>query len=352
MNDTNDISKAVALLKKTLPEMNKRSIATSPENYAVWYEYVNGQNTELVNEIKLLDLNKSDFSNEVHRELYNRHIASAHESAVNQLSEGVKDVINNFLSKVSTEGQGLSQYAQVLTEFSSCVANVSDIEDIKSLITHLVEETHKRESATQTMHATLTSMAAEMKKLRAEVARLNAESTTDTLTKVNNRRAFDIDADNYLSAAETNGTHLCLLILDIDHFKQFNDKFGEVIGDKVLRFVATLFRKNLKDKDFIARFDEDEFAILLPEASYKDALGVAESTRDRLAKQTLSDSAAKMQLGTITVSIGVAQFVQGDYIGELLGRASACMHEAKRQGRNRVLGDQEFNQTTHGSVLL
>ena len=350
MSDTNDISRAVALLKQTLPEMNKRNIATTPENYAVWYEYVNGKNTDLVNEINLLDLNKSSFGPEIHKDLHSRHIASAHESAVNQLSEGVKDVINDFLSKVSVEGNGLSQYAQVLTQFSSNVANVQDINDIKSLISHLVDETHKREEATQSMQVTLESMATEMKKLRSEVARLNAESTTDSLTKVSNRRAFDIDIEAYMSAAE--GSPLCLLILDVDYFQKFNDKYGEVIGDKVLRFVATLFRKNLKGSDFIARFHEDEFAILLPETSYNDALTVAENIRDRLAKQTLSDSAAKMQLGTITVSIGVSCYLNGEYVEELVGRASACMHEAKHQGRNQVIGEQAFKSSAKNSILL
>ena len=86
-----DITKAVALLKQTLPEMNKRNIATTPENYAVWYEYVSGENSELVAAIQALDNSKSTYTNELHRDLYNRFIASAREAAVNKLSESVRE---------------------------------------------------------------------------------------------------------------------------------------------------------------------------------------------------------------------------------------------------------------------
>ena len=136
MSESNDISKAVALLKLTLPEMNKRSIATTPENYAVWYEYVSGENSDLINEINLLDLNKTTFTSEVHRDLYTRYIASAKESAVNKLSDGVKGVINEFLAKLVEEGKGLSAYAGVLSEFSASMEQANDILAIKRNARH------------------------------------------------------------------------------------------------------------------------------------------------------------------------------------------------------------------------
>ncbi|TNC79854.1 MAG: hypothetical protein C9356_16955 [Oleiphilus sp.] len=344
MSDTNDVTKAVALLKQTLPEMNRRNIATTPENYAVWYEYVNGENQDLVNEINLLDLNKTAFTTEVHRDLYNRFVASARESAVNKLSDGVKEVINDFLKKVTKEGRGLNEYSAALNLFSSNMQDATDIIDIKAMIGTLLEETHKRESATQEMQFTLESMAAEMKKLRTEVARLNAEATTDSLTKVNNRRAFDLDLEQLMSVADAEKKPLTLLILDVDNFTAFNKKFDTVIGDKVLRFVATLFKKNIKGGDSISRLANDEFAILLPETDYEGALSVAENVKEKLAKQTLSDSAAKIQLGTITVSAGVACHRNSEYPEEFFGRASACLREAKKEG-NCVVGEQAISSS-------
>jgi diguanylate cyclase len=352
MSESKDISRAVALLKLTLPEMNKRNIATTPENYAVWYEYVSGENSDLVNEVNLLDLNKTTFTTEVHRDLYNRYIASAKESAVNKLSEGVKEVINDFLGKLSSEGKGLNAYAQVLGEFSLSMEQANNIDAIKNMLGNLISETHKREEATSEMQNTLESMSAEMKKLRAEVARLNSETTTDALTKVNNRHAFDLDIEQVMSTANSENHPLTLIMLDVDGFGEFNRKFGKVIADKVLRFVATLFKKNIKGGDLIARLADDEFGILLPETDYEGALAVAENVRDKLAKQTLSDSAAKMQLGTITVSAGVASYQANEYAEDFIARAEACLKEARKEA-NIVVGERSITiDTDSNNVVL
>jgi len=349
MSNTDDISIAIALLKQTLPEMNKRNIPTTPENYAIWYEYVSGKNTKLIDAIHLLDKQHASFSDNVLRELYITHIANAHQAAVNQLSASVKKIINDFLIKIASEGEGLSNYANTLSEFSKRVEGVDDVNDIKQLISHLLEETRKQESSTQNMQMSLETIATEMKNLRAEVAKLNAEATTDALTKINNRRAFDIEVDNCVNNSKSQEKPLCVLFVDMDRFKIFNQKFGHTIGDKVLRFVATLLKNNIKGSDFVARFNGDQFIILLPETEYSDALIVAENIRERLSKQTLSDSAAKKELGTITASIGVADYQSGESSEGLIRKADKCMYEAKQSGRNRVVGGKDLVESTNES---
>ena len=339
MKHTDDISTAVALLKQTLPEMNKRNIATTPENYAIWYEFVNGANVELTNAVNKLDNKQAAFTPEVLSTLYSEFIANAHESAVNQLSESVKEVIFDFLDKVTKEGHGLNEYAKTLSNFSSKVEGINDIADIKKLISHLLNETKKREDATQSMQSTLETMAIEMKKMRAEVSKLNSEATTDPLTKVNNRRAFDLEIENLVSTSTKNSKLNCLLMLNLDNFSVFNKKFGHTIGDKVLRFVATLIKNNIKGSDSVARFRDDQFCILLPETNFEGALIVAENVRDRLSKQTLSDSAEKIELGTVTASIGVAALIFGESAEDLIHKAERSMQSAKDAGRNKVIGD-------------
>lgn len=339
MKHSDDVSKAVDLLKKTLPEMNKRNIATTPNNYAIWYEFIIGDNPELNAAIEELDSKKTTYTTEILQSLYEKYIADAHEAAVNNLSNSVKEIIHNFLNKVNKEGQGLTNYAQTLSSFSEKMENANNIGDIKELIGHLLEETKKRESATQSMQTSLESMALEMKKLRAEVSKLNSEATTDSLTKVNNRRAFDMEVENFISASKADKKPLCLLLIDLDDFKRFNDKFGHTIGDKILRFVATLLKNNIKGCDSVARFAGEQFAILLPETAYQGAYIVAENIRERLSKQTLSDSAEKIELGTVTASIGVAQYSYGDSAEQLIRQADRFMHEAKRAGKNKVMGN-------------
>lgn len=345
MSNIDDISKAVELLKRTLPEMNKRNISTTPDNYAIWYEYVSGKNTKLVDAIHLLDKKHASFSDNALSELYITHIANAHQAAVNQLSASVKKIINDFLTKIAAEGEGLSNYANALTVFSNKVEGVDDIKDIKQLISSILQETRKQETSTLNMQTSLKTIAIEMKSLRSEVAKLNAEATIDSLTKINNRRAFDIEVENCVSNSKLQSKPLCLLFIDLDHFKNFNQKFGHTIGDKVLRFVAALLKGNIKGSDFVARFSGEQFIILLPETNYNDALTVAENVRDRLSKQTLSDSAEKIELGTMTASIGVAVYEFGESAESLIRKADKCMHVAKQSGRNKVVGVKDLIQT-------
>lgn len=341
MNHSDDVSKAIELLKRTLPELNKRNIASTPNNYAIWYEYVTGENKQLVNAVQELDKANTIYNTEILQSLYNEFISDAHEAAVNQLSKSVREIIHDFLNKVSKEGQDLNQYAQTLANVSDRVGHINHIDDIKELIALLLTETKKREEATQSMQGMLENMSLEMKKLRAEVAKLNSEATTDSLTRVNNRRAFDIEIEGLISLSKSESKPLCMVLLDIDHFKAFNEKFGHSIGDKVLRFVASLIKNNIKGNDSVARFAGEQFAILLPETKLEGALSVAENIRDKLAKQTLSDSAAKIELGTITASLGVTSYQCGESSDNFITKANIALSKAKNSGRNKVVSNTE-----------
>lgn len=347
MTHTNNISKAISLLKQTLPEMNKRNIASTPRNYAIWYEYVSGKNKELVAAIKELDTQKTPYTPEILQSLYNEFISNAHEAAVNKLSESVREIIHDFLSKLGKEGQGLSDYAQTLAEFSQQADEVSHLDDIKDLVLHLINETQKREEATQTMQTSLESMESEMKLLRMEVSKINAESSMDSLTKINNRQAFDTDIEGFIYASKENSTPLCLIVADVDQFKVFNDTFGHTVGDKVLRFIASLIKNNIKGRDAVARYSGKQFALLLPETNYEGALVVAENIREKLAKQTLSDSAKKIELGTITASFGVTSYEVAESSEQFVQKALSALTDAKKSGRNKVIGNNKKHLTNH-----
>jgi diguanylate cyclase len=353
MKHSDDVSKAIELLKRTLPEMNRRNIASTPNNYAIWYEYVTGENQPLIQAIRELDKANTYYSTDILQSLYNEFISDAHEAAVNQLSKGVREIIHDFLSKVSKEGQDLNHYAQTLASVSDRVETFKHIDDIKDLIQLLLSETRKREEATQSMQSMLENMSLEMKKLRAEVAKLNAEATTDALTRVNNRRRFDIEIEGLISLCRTEAKPLCLILADIDQFKTFNEKFGQIIGDKVLRFVASLIKNNIKGNDSVARFGGAQFAILLPETRLEGAMSVAENIRDKLAKQTLSDSAEKIELGTITASFGVTCYQAGDSTDMMINKANMALSDAKKAGRNTVFSNTQKQDThTHSQRVI
>jgi diguanylate cyclase len=141
------------------------------------------------------------------------------------------------------------------------------------------------------------------------------------------------------------GGPLCILIGDVDHFKKFNDTWGHATGDQVLRLVAQCFKANTKGRDTAARYGGEEFVVALPQTTLANAITVAEHIRAAVESKKIVKRSTGETLGSISLSIGVAQFKLGEQISETLSRADACLYAAKRSGRNRVIGESALTAT-------
>ncbi len=135
-----------------------------------------------------------------------------------------------------------------------------------------------------------------------------------------------------LARAERHGRPLTLGILDVDHFKRINDRFGHPAGDRVLRILADLFRQQTRASDFLARFGGEEFMLVLPETSGPDALVVADKLRETVAQAHFH---YRKQSVPVTLSCGLAQYRPGETLEQLYVRADAALYRAKEGGRNR-----------------
>ncbi len=160
--------------------------------------------------------------------------------------------------------------------------------------------------------------------------KLRALSLTDELTNLWNRRAFDARLETEVYRAHSTGTPLCLLMIDVDDFKQLNDAHGHSHGDDVLAKVALLLRRAVRESDTAARFGGEEFAAILPEAGVDDARALCTRLNDEL-------KAAAWTKRAVTVSIGIALCLPGCTTDELLDMADKAMYRAKRSGKNCVV---------------
>ncbi len=161
-------------------------------------------------------------------------------------------------------------------------------------------------------------------------------SITDPLTGLNNRRhLMDVLATEVARARRLNHP-FAVLMIDIDHFKQYNDTYGHLAGDRLLSQIAVLFRDAIRSIDYAARYGGEEFLLLIHETGSADAAQVADRIRRRVAAEPFGDGADPV--GRITVSIGVAIFpAQGDGAEAIIASADAALYEAKRLGRNLVI---------------
>jgi len=154
---------------------------------------------------------------------------------------------------------------------------------------------------------------------------------TDALTGLGNRHWLNEMFAREITRARTSGKSLCLMMIDVDNFKRFNDQYGHISGDRVLVAVSEALREHLRPTDLVARFGGDEFAVLLPGIELGQAQQTAERVREHVAglsPQSLSTP--------ITISIGVSTNREEDDVASLVARADGAMYEAKERGRNRV----------------
>lgn len=164
-------------------------------------------------------------------------------------------------------------------------------------------------------------------RMQQELERL---ATTDTLTGIRNRRAFDEQLALELTRARRYGQKLALILLDIDHFKRINDRHGHQVGDRVLVDLAHVVGSRLRASEVFARWGGEEFIILAPNSDAEDAALLAEEVRARVEAHDFPE------VGRVTVSLGVTEYTAEDSTDSLWKRADTALYRAKTAGRNRV----------------
>jgi diguanylate cyclase (GGDEF)-like protein/PAS domain S-box-containing protein len=201
-----------------------------------------------------------------------------------------------------------NDYSELFVEVSS-----TPIIDSSGRITHVIES-----------HRDITDY-------RRREAELKYQATTDELTGALNRRGFEQVLDDCLTAAVRSGQSPGIIMMDIDHFKQVNDRFGHGIGDTVLRQAVEVVHRHLRGSDVIGRWGGEEFVILLPDARAENLPIIADELRLSLANHRFGT------MGQVTASFGVTAFHTGEGSDELIKRADDALYEAKAAGRNRVI---------------
>jgi len=172
------------------------------------------------------------------------------------------------------------------------------------------------------------------------------QAIRDPLTNLYNRRFLLETFEQSMNRAERHNTYLSVLMIDLDHFKQFNDKYGHEVGDQILINVAKLFTENVRMEDTICRYGGEEFCIVCPDTNLPDAFSLAEKLREKSAD--LAKSASVSIIERATFSVGIAVFpIHGMSMHSLLEKADKALYKAKQKGRNMVIVSDIENHVSH-----
>lgn len=320
-------------LRQCLPLMVQNNVSANPINYAIWYDYVSGNNIKLVKDVDQIVDGQQPFDSETSFELYKKHICNASVESFENINQQLLKLVKDSLKTAEVTGKQATQASNGFQEKSDALASVTNADDIKVIVTELIKQSNSMAATSEALKGQLESAHQQMDEMQNELLKVKEIAVTDALTGLYNRRAFD-DA---LDAMVRKKDKACLAILDLDHFKKVNDTYGHQVGDNVLKFTATLLKKQVKEFHQPARYGGEEMAIIMPQTSLSQALDITESIRSTLASSQLKRKGKNETIGQITVSIGVTEFKPNDDAESLIQRADGFLYKAKESGRNKVV---------------
>ncbi|RJX71506.1 GGDEF domain-containing protein [Vibrio sinensis] len=332
-----DFKKSTANLKKAVPLMMKNHVAATPANYALWYTYVDNTipklNKELdgvINSYGICPPSASD-------QLYNTHLASRNETKLSELKASVEVLVNEVANSMSDTITGTSKFSAMIDKTFDSLERVEgetmSLDDVMGVVRQLVSESREIRHSTQFLTNQLTKASDEIGKLKSELADVQKDALFDSLSGLYNRRSFDADVNTLCRSNQA----FCLIIADIDHFKSYNDTYGHLFGDSIIKGLARRLMNSCREGCTAYRIGGEEFAIVIPNRNIRIARQFADSLRRAIEKLSIKDRRSGEQVGNITASFGVAEFREGDTLNDVLDRADSLLYEAKQLGRNRVM---------------
>ncbi len=323
------------LLRLTLPLMVRQTAAYHPISYTIWYEHVAGINPPLSSALAArLETNEPLSDDEAYR-LYARHVSERDAAVLDHLQQRLQDLLDDTARTINSAGEDSGHFTRTLRESRSDLEQEATAAKIQQVIARLLSEALRMETMTQILSEKLDGSTREVRALTEQLQRAQTEAVIDPLCGIHNRRGFLREAKALLeSSAGLEGS--AIVLADVDHFKQVNDTYGHLLGDKVLRSVGGIFRESVKEVGVAARVGGEEFALLLPGTTLQAARALAEQIRAAVGRGRIQREKNKEDIGSITVSLGVAVGTAGETLDMLMFRADRALYSAKRAGRNQV----------------
>lgn len=319
------------ILKKILPLMAKQGAGYHPVSYTLWYEHVAGLNPGLQHAMQQRMADPSPLSEEETYQLFSEHILSRDLLGQSAVETGMLNAFKSIEESTITFNRRITSYGKALGSCEEALGEVADVSPYKVMLSSLLTETRTMRASVSEMQEQLQSNIAEIASLKSDLQAAQGMAATDSLTKLSNRRGFELEIRRYAESAQ----EAALVLIDIDHFKVINDTYGHIFGDKVIVQIANAIKRNIRGGDFAARYAGDEFAVLLPNTTAENAQVVADHIRTTVFNGRIA-TGQSADPGLVSISVGIAVHQVTENPEVWFERADAALYKAKREGRNQV----------------
>ncbi|GBD44657.1 Diguanylate cyclase VdcA [bacterium HR40] len=329
--------KARAIAVQVVKSLRRHGLPPTPEYYELFFLYHEGSHPALARDIESRLAAGESLDEATCRTLYERHVARAGlEQAIERAGEQLAELGSRLDDEVAEAEVGFRQSAERIERLVARAADSEEPRELKDLLARALAETRAVVEAALQLEHRLHVTRAELSAVTEAFISARREAETDPLTGLPNRRRFERAVAHAVERVRRGGPAPILLLADIDHFKDFNDRHGHVTGDLVLKAVAQLLRRNVDERDLVSRWGGEEFAILLQPRGLAQGEAVAERLRRTVGSRRIRQRTTGRDLGTVTLSIGVGEASPYDTPEEWIERVDRALYRAKRRGRDRV----------------
>ncbi|MDP1693090.1 MAG: GGDEF domain-containing protein [Burkholderiaceae bacterium] len=328
------------LLRLVLACVGQHDAACNPIAFAVWYEHVAGTNPRLNVELAKCLQDEPRLGDAAILRLHRDCIAGIDEATAERVRSDFSRVMGDLSQSAAQTGDSASEFGQCLSQLNRSLesAEAADAPVLAAQMAQTLASTAQMKSAVDALHQQVQTSQREIDALRRELERTRDEAVQCPLTKILNRKGFDQRLQAMLEGQSPARAGGSLIMIDIDHFKQINDRHGHLIGDRILAALGEALRLGIgaAAAASAARYGGEEFAILLPGAEIAQAQAVAEALRLKAKMLKVRQRGSDAVLSAISVSAGVAALQPGDDASALIARADAALYRSKQTGRDRV----------------
>jgi diguanylate cyclase len=327
---------AYELARKAIAAMEAHKVWPTALNFELWVHYVAAKGSALAVEIDQMLEAREPFTDSVGETLAAKFLPKQKLSGeLLDAGDALSKELDSVSRAIESARESSEAYGQELANASESLAG-EDTGKIKAMVDSLTQATQRVRQENETLESQLADTTAEVGRLKEHLEQVRREAMTDGLTSLANRKAFDEALQRACGQADASGETLCLAVLDIDHFKAFNDTWGHQTGDQVLRYVASVIGRAGDGGRTAARYGGEEFALIFPGEDARTAIAILEEIRAEVASRVLKRRSTNEDLGAVTLSAGVAERRPGEPPGGLVERADAALYASKRGGRNRT----------------
>ncbi len=341
MDYTMSLSQSAQCLKKIIPMMSSYQVPFTPVNYAIWYCYAIGENSEFNLRLDGILGRYGTCPPAEAKILFDEFFNDKDLALFHEISENFQETLENVRNNIDENIISSQSFSTLLSECNSGLLQFKNMseephDEILNIIAQLSTESSLIQKSVQSFKKQLESAYAEITDLKQTLLTTQEVANTDPLTGLYNRGCFDIDISSFCSGDEPKNNLRTLIFIDIDHFKQFNDDFGHQKGDDVLKVVANKLINACKKTSKAYRYGGEEFCILATFTSLSNAFEFTENIRKSIEKLSVKAKGSGKSVRFISASFGISFYNKDNTIGDFIERADNALYLAKNQGRNRT----------------